>query len=376
MTALDAPNQLNGNRLYGVPSTELRVGGPAHVESGTTPRERAVLSFFVLWVGLGLAIDTRKHNTEESIDTFFTSAHGLLYAGWFACAVFILYVVRQRMAAGANAFAAVPEGLKGAAAGAVLFGVSGLLDMGWHITWGVEQNLAILFSPTHLSLMTSFFLLAFGPVRALWMDANDSVKRLTLINMGPAALSVGVLGVIFSVFLSFNMPFTPTGDGGIFTTTLPLPIPELATLVTVSQISGLLLYTVAVIGSALLLLRRWDAPFGSMTVVFGVNALCTLISVDFAFKSLMLSMVVSGLTMDVVWFCLRRLPNRRIAFRMFGLLTPLSLWGSYLAFTVVGSRIQWERELWTGTVVWSAIIGLGISAILLPPRKTPKSYLD
>jgi hypothetical protein len=90
MTALDAPKQLNGNRLYGVPSTELRVGGPAHVESGTTPRERAVLSFFVLWVGLGLAIDTRKHNTEESIDTFFTSAHGLLYAGWFACAVFIL----------------------------------------------------------------------------------------------------------------------------------------------------------------------------------------------------------------------------------------------------------------------------------------------
>jgi hypothetical protein len=375
MTTLETPNPITGKRVPGLGRpTQISVVNP--VGRGTTTKERAILSFFVLWVGFGLAIDTRKHNTEDNIDTFFTSAHGLLYAGWFACAIFILYIARKRMAGGATAFEAIPEGLKGASAGALLFGVSGLLDMGWHIKWGVEQNVAILFSPTHLGLMASFFLLAFGPIRALWMDESSKARRLNLVDLGPAALCAGVLGAIFSVFLSFNMPFTPNGNGGIFTTKLPLPIPDLEVAFTLSQISGLLLYTVAVIGSALLLLRRWDIPFGTMTFVFGINALCTLISVDFAVKPLMLAMALGGFAMDVLWLLLRRFSARRIVFRVFGFLSPLCLWGTYLAFTIVGRQIQWQRELWTGTLLWSAIIGLGLSSIMLPPASSPKSYLD
>ncbi len=343
---------------------------------GTTGRERAILSFFVLWVGVGLAIDTRKHNTEESLDTFFTSAHGLLYAGWFASAVYLLFIARRRMQAGAQGFDAVPHGLIGASVGAVLFGISGLLDMGWHIKWGVEQNVAILFSPTHLGLMTSFFLLAFGPIRALWVDTSGATGRLSLAKIAPAAISMGVIGTIFSVFLSFNSPFTPISDGGVFTTELPLPVPQLALAFQLSQITGLLLFTVAIIGSMLLLVRRWDIPFGTLTATFAVTAISALISVDFILKPLFVSMAVAGLLMDVAWLLLRQISSRRSAFRLFAFVSPLLLWGTYIAFTIRGHNLVWQREFWTGTLLWTAIIGLGLSAILLPPRSTPVSHLD
>ena len=369
MTAINNP-KLVGSRLAPA-RTEEQVAS-----QGTTGRERAILSFFVLWVGVGLAIDTRKHNTEDSIDTFFTSAHGLLYAGWFACAIYLLFISRKRMQAGSRGFAAVPHGLIGASVGAVLFGISGLLDMGWHVKWGVEQNVAILFSPTHLGLMTSFFLLAFGPIRALWVDSSGTTGRLSLVNIAPAAISLGVVGTIFSVFLSFNSPFTPISDGGVFTTELPLPIPQLAQAFQLSQITGLLLFTVAIIGSMLLLVRRWDIPFGTLTATFAVTAVSVLVSVDFILKPLFLSLAIAGFVMDVAWSLFRRMPARRSGFRLFGFVSPLILWGTYIAFTIRGNNLVWEREFWTGTLVWTAIIGLGLSAILLPPRSTPASHLD
>ena len=54
-------------------------------------------------------------------------------------------------------------------AGALLFGVGGILDLIWHVQFGIERELKILFSPTHLLLMTAMLLLCFGPVRAAWM---------------------------------------------------------------------------------------------------------------------------------------------------------------------------------------------------------------
>jgi hypothetical protein len=354
------------------PGLRTRAGSEV-VGRGTTAGERRLLSFFVLWVGFGLAIDARKHNTEESLDTFFTSAHGLLYAGWFACATYLLYIARKRMLGGAKRFDAIPEGLVGASAGAALFGVAGLGDMSWHIKWGVEQGPAILFSPTHLGLMCSFLLLAFGPIRALWMDRKENVKQLTLIEILPAALSTAVVGFIFSVFLGFNNPY---GSPGIFTNKIPLPIPDLAVAFTFSQIAGLLLFNVALFGSLLLLLRRWEVPFGAITILFAVHALCFLISIDFTTKPLMLAIAVAGLAMDVLWFGLRRLPMKRVAFRVFGFFSPLVYWGTYIAFSIDGRKMEWEREIWTGSLLWTAVIGLGISAVLLPPRTAPESYLD
>ena len=64
------------------------------------PRERATLAILVTWIAIGLAIDTRRHRTDRSLDTFFTSGHAVLYAGWVASAVFMLYLVRRRQATG------------------------------------------------------------------------------------------------------------------------------------------------------------------------------------------------------------------------------------------------------------------------------------
>ena len=91
---------------------------------------------------------------------------------------------------------------------------------------------------------------------------------------------------------------------------------------------------------------------------------------------LLLSMLTGGVVCDAVSWLLRRVPDARVAYRLLGALAPLSVWSSYVAFSVAESPIVWSAEQWSGTVVWSALIGLALTVLLLPPRNSPAGYLD
>ena len=49
-----------------------------------TWRDQAWLASMSLVVVAGLAVDTRRHRQANRLDTFYTPAHGLVYAGWVA----------------------------------------------------------------------------------------------------------------------------------------------------------------------------------------------------------------------------------------------------------------------------------------------------
>ncbi len=333
------------------------------------PREREVLAVIVTWIAVGLAIDTRRHRTDRSLDTFFTSAHGVLYAGWIAAAVFLLYVVRARQAKGAKRWAAVPRGFEAAVVGAALFGLGGVGDMIWHTEFGIERDLKILFSPTHLFLMSAMVMISFGVVRSTWLSTGAS----TMKNLWPAVLSSGVIVSVWLVFFQYVSAF----DRGIFTTVVP-DLLGLSEIIRVQSIAGVVIMTVVFFAPLLLLARRWVLPIGTATLAFSVPAASNFIFTDFKAVRLSAAVLAGGVIVDLVWIVLARLRSTqpRLTFWLFGATGPFTFWCAYLAISMPGNKMQWPAELWTGTLIWSGLIGTGITVLLLPPSDTPASWLD
>ena len=337
------------------------------VRTPATHRDRAVLALIVTWITIGLAIDTRKHRTDDRLDTFFTSAHGVLYAGWIAAAVYLSFLARQRAATGARRRSVVPIGLEGATVGALLFGVGGVGDMIWHTHFGIEREIKILFSPTHLVLMTAMLLICFGPVRSAWLsDRPASVGHLW-----PPVLAMGAASSVLLVFFQYVSAF----DRPIFTTVVPTVF-GFDQVLRIVSVSGVVIVTTLLYAPLLLLARRWALPPGAATLAFSLVALTNFIYTDFQAARLSLAIVIGGVVTDLVAVIVRRVAPPRVAYRVIAGLAPVLFWCSYLVVTRHGGTITWSTEQWTGTILWSGLIGLGLTVLLLPLRQAPRSWLD
>ncbi len=279
----------------------------------------------------------------------------------------MLYVVRSRQATGAKGFGAIPRGFEGAACGVVMFGIGGVGDMIWHTAFGIEVDLKILFSPTHLILMSAMLMLAFGPIRSLSLSDEAPTVR----NLWPAVLSTGVISSVLLVFFQYVSAF----DRGIFTTKVP-DLFGFGEIVRVQAIAGVVILTALFFGPLLLLARRWRLPFGSATMAFAVPALSNYIFTDFKTVRLSLALLAGGFASDLVFAAMGRVRGPRLMYRLTGALAPIAFWCTYLVITLTGNAMQWPAELWTGTIVWSGLVGTAITVLLLQPTDTPPSWLE
>jgi hypothetical protein len=350
---------------------------PARTE--TTFTERAVLSLLVLSVVFGLAVDTRSHRESAKIESFFTASHALGYAASAACAVFLLFVVRKRQAAGASGLGMIPLGLGAAVAGLGVNLVGGLGDMWWHTAYGVEQELKILFSPTHLLLMCAMLMLSFGPIRSAWMASTGEGKlnRWTgITRMWPVALATGCLAAVLNIFLTYTSPY----ETGVFTAQVPTLFGRFAQFLYTASTMAIFAHTVVFFGLVLLIMRRWELPLGTFLVAFAVPAGSMFVYFDWSYNDRITALLTGAGVCEVVNVALRSISNphfnARIRFRVFAAITPPLFWTAYLLVTKHGDPISWSREQWTGTIIWTGIIALGMTVLFLPPRLPHPTYLD
>jgi WD40-like Beta Propeller Repeat len=153
------------------------VGGTA---AGARAAARRALGVALAWVLLatsawlvgGIYLDGWAHN-HGKVDSFFTPWHAVLYSGYAASAAVLFASVRRSARGGLFGWSA-PAGYGLAVVGAVLFGAGGVLDMVWHVIFGVEASVAALLSPTHLLLATGATLIVLGPLRAAWRSQAPS----------------------------------------------------------------------------------------------------------------------------------------------------------------------------------------------------------
>jgi Tol biopolymer transport system component len=199
------------------------VGSTAAATRVVSSRARAVsLPWLLLttsaWLVGGIYLDGWAHN-HGKVDSFFTPWHAVLYSGYAASAAVLFASVRLNAARGRFVLARLraPRGYGLAVAGAVLFGLAGVLDMLWHLAFGVEVNVSALLSPTHLLLATGATLIALGPLRAAWLSASDRpawVPVLASATLGYAVLTFMTQFAQPLVWPEASADFSRVVDGG------------------------------------------------------------------------------------------------------------------------------------------------------------------
>lgn len=326
-----------------------------------SPNTDLVTALLGIWFGVGLMIDAWAHTNLSELETFFTPWHAVFYSGFAAVSGWIIWQVVRNLRTGRQGVAAVPMGYLAGLVAVPAFAAFGLADMTWHTVLGIETDIDILFSPSHLGLVSSMTLIITTPLRSAWR-APDVGARPSLGRLLPALIATGFATTLVSLFLSYGdaLQFDPMGVVASFSSTN-----RAAGLATAMVITN-----VVTLAPVLLLARRWELPFGAVTVMYVIVTLMPGAQTAFGNLPTLLSFAVAGLVSDLLIRWLRPSASRRGAYWAFAGLSAFATWSVYIgAACVVAGRVPEIPELWTGAPVVAGLIGLLLGALLLPDKQ-------
>lgn len=307
----------------------------------------------------GLYLDGWAHNHGRVDQSFFTPWHAFLYVGFLLTAAALVGTVWLNWRRGFSLAAAIPDGYRSSVAVLLIFGAGGVGDLAWHTAFGIEEDIEALFSPTHLLLGIGMMLIVTGPLSAGWMDGGRNGRWRTI---GPALLSASLLISILTFFMLFGHPVTQViagnshrhyqNDVGI-----------------VAGMLGLLITSGQMIGVVLLLLRRWQLPFGSLTLIWGLNTLAmTIIDYEVAHQLwLGGGMLAGAMLADLLLLWLRPSVEGLGRLRLIAIAGPMLLIGGYFAALMATEGTRWTIHLWSGSIVLAGTQGILLSYLVAPP---------
>ena len=142
----------------------------------------------------------------------------------------------------------------------------------------------------------------------------------------------------------------------------------------VGQILGvlaLITHTGMLMGLTLLLVRRWVLPFGSLALIFTLNATLMASILGPTQYGLAPIMALSGLAADGLLGWLRPSAARVRALRVFAFAVPAILYTLYFVALLLTTGVEWPMPVWTGGIVLAGLVGLGLSYLLVPPSPAP-----
>lgn len=311
----------------------------------------------IAWLIGGLFLDGWAHRHIEDLESFFTPWHAVLYSGFVATAGSIGWILFRNHQQGQPWRRALPAGYVPSFLGVLIFLGGGLGDMIWHLLFGVEADLEALISPTHLVLAVGGGLLAVGPLYATWLKPRDVVSRGFFASV-PMLLSLSFTWSICTFMTQFAHPLIhlwPAGDppsGVFFRQSL--------------EISGILLQTALMMGFILPVVIRWLLPFGSLTLVFSLNAFLMAGLVGHYY--MILAAFTAGVVSDVLQRGLKPFNRRPFPIRLFSAGVPFVTYASYFLTLALFDGIWWSIHLWTGAIFLAGISGWLLSYLILPPE--------
>lgn len=332
-----------------------------------SPRTDLVTALLGAWLGIGLMVDAWAHSNLELIETFFTPWHALFYSGFAAVSAWIIWQVWRNVRTGRQGLAAVPQGYLAGLLAIPAFALFGLADMTWHVTLGIEQDIDILFSPSHLGLVTSMAVIMTTPVRSAWSDPE---RRPSLARLLPAILGLAFATSIALLFLSYGtvLDFPPRAIVSAFSEMDPGGGPEPRMFLDPGTLaSGMVITNLILLAPVLLLLRRWELPFGTVTVLYAVEMLMPGAGAAFENAAMLLTIIVAGLASDLLILRLRPSAGRRAAYWAFATLAPLVTWFLFIGVaSALAGGLPTVPELWTGAPLVAALVGLVLGVLFLP----------
>jgi hypothetical protein len=285
--------------------------------------------------------------------------HAILYSGFAAVATVIFGSVAIRRPAAASWRAAIPRGYGLSIVGAFVFGVAGVLDMAWHLAFGVEVGSDALLSPTHLLLALGGGLLVTGPLRA---DLYRRDRSLSLLDRLPMVLSLTAFFSLLTFFTMYADAYSPL-HGQRFS--------NLSDDAVFHDLLGMFLFTALLVGLLLVMLRTSTLPHGALTVLLGLNAVSMLLMHSRGPLQITLSLigvaVATGVIGEVLLSVLRPSAARPPAVRAFAGLLPIVFWTLYFTAVFFLRGLGWSFTFLSGAVVLCGVVGLFLSYVAIPP---------
>jgi hypothetical protein len=294
------------------------------------------------WLVGGAFLDNWAHAHVATLESFFTPWHAVLYSGFAAAAIVIVgRWLRER---------SVPEGYRLSLIGCGLFAVGGVLDMLWHTVFGIERSIAALLSPSHLLLIAATGLLVTGPLRAVQPAPG---RRAPWVAVAGAVVVFCYLGVVTQFAQPYLERVAASPSRGA------IPYDEAVRL----GLFGVMLQSALLVALVLKLRERFELPFGSLTLIVGVQGLVIGASNDLDF--MVLVAVLGGLAGDL-WLWLLRDRPLAIAFAV-----PATLYALYVVSLLIVYGTWWEVHAVTGIVVAAGLTGWLVAWLLRRPAPAP-----
>jgi hypothetical protein len=333
------------------------------------PRFHLIAMALSFWMISGVFIDGWAHlNVAGTKETFFTPWHGVLYSGFAGLAAWITFPALKGRRG--NLRETIPFGYGLGLVGLGIFMLGGIGDAVWHTLLGIEMGIDALLSPTHLLLLTGGLLALTSPLRAAWVEvANPSPSFPELL---PALLSVTLTAAISAFFLGYAW--------GVLDPSPSFPVPAAALdesapghlvaerAVTYGIVSRIIT-TVFLLAPLLYAMRRWHLPFGTATLLFTtLTGFMFLLVYESASPLMALTPLVAGLVADTFVRWKDVSIERPGTVYAFGALVPLVLWSANMGALWVTRGLAWTPELWSGTIILTALVGVGVSLVAAPPR--------
>ena len=315
----------------------------------------------IAWLVGGLYADGWAH-INGLPDSFWTVWHAVFYSGFGVVAAIVLGAIAIRRPRAVGWREAIPRGYLGAAAGAVVFGLGGIFDVGWHTTFGIELGNDALLSPSHLTLGLGMFLMVSGPLVA---DMRRHDQRASLMDRLPMELSVVAVFLLLTFFTMYSGPYSnflgATGNG---TTSDRL----------FRGLLGMFLFSGFISGLLLMVLRRTMLPVGAITLIVGLDGVAmilmtsrsTPLDAQLSFSGVAIG---AGLIGDLLLHVLRPSADRPLALRTIATLVPLAYFVLYFAVVDVRYGFGWTFTFVSGGVILCGAIGLLLSFVALPPQR-------
>lgn len=320
-------------------------------------REHLGTVLFGLWMTAGLFLDGYFHqNLDSEGESFLTPWHAVFYSGFAATLLWLVAMAHRRDRAVDWRLSTLPPGYGGARAGLILFAVGGLGDAAWHTSLGVERGIDALLSPTHLLLFTALLLLLTSPLRA--QRAAPSAPPKPWIVVGSLVTSTALVGF----FLNFAWGL---GTAAL-TRVVYDPITNAGETVVIAGVASTLVTTGVLFVAARVLVAIEYPPPGAITLLFGTVALLVSTAFDEDAEGVVAAFV-AGVLLDVLIRFPRR-PDWPLATSFAAAAT--AMWASYFGLLIAIEGIDWQPEIWVGTVALNALTAAGIALITIQPSES------
>jgi len=329
----------------------------------------------------GAYLDVWAHVHVPELETFFTPWHAVFYAGFLSVTAVTVAPLLLRREPGTSRLAMLPDGYDLSLIGVLVFALGGVLDMLWHVAFGVEADVEALLSPSHLVLAAGSALFLTGPLRAAWRRDDAAASW-------PAMVSLALLLSVFSFFTQyvhhFGRPWPAAGNrptAAVFATVASDPLFRNAEIQNLYVAHGLgvasvLLQAAVLSGIILLAIRRWgsELPTGALTMVFGLNAL--LIGAARDQLHLLPGALVAGVAADVLLRVLAPSATNVASARWFALVVPAVYFALYFGNIALTRGVWWSLPLWSGAIVLAGTVGWLVSWLAAPPMIPARANPD